>query len=486
MAEVVAFSGDSGPPQRFSVLLDGPKANFHLDFDRIAAKAVGDVDAACLDFLEIACTVFAADGAVSRGGPARAHFGARWRRRFQFEIPVVRLDVWDTDEMRAALADAVGFLTDDDVTFTFKRKTRPANRQPYLIDDDTAEPFPADEVILFSGGLDSLAGAVERLKTGGDRVVLVTHRSAQKAIPRQASLGRHLTKLYSGRVNHAQIRATRLRSKSGESTQRSRSFLFTALAYTFARIFAARSISFYENGVISHNLPISPQVVGTMATRTTHPAALRKLERILGILADAAGHPRTELGNPYAWLTKTEVVTRLNEHGGAHLIREAVSCTVVRKQSRNLTHCGACSQCIDRRFAVVAAGLEDHDPEGAYMTDVFLGERVSDQSRTMALDWMRRSWEAADSDELRFVSETASELPRILDGFPETERGAALAKAFSLHKRQGLAVRKALARMMAMQTHELSTRRFLRHRSCACLPPSFSARRLSRWRNALL
>ncbi len=38
----------------------------------------------------------------------------------------------------------------------------------------------------------------------------------------------------------------------------------------------------YENGIISHNLPISGQVVGTMATRTTHPLSLLLLERFLG------------------------------------------------------------------------------------------------------------------------------------------------------------------------------------------------------------
>ena len=40
-------------------------------------------------------------------------------------------------------------------------------------------------------------------------------------------------------------------------------------------------------------------------------------------------------------------------------------------------HCGQCSQCIDRRFAILAAGQEHEDPAEAYKVDLFLGERES-------------------------------------------------------------------------------------------------------------
>ena len=108
--------------------------------------------------------------------------------------------------------------------------------------------------------------------------------------------------------------------------------------------------------------PISPQVIGTMSTRTTHPLALRKIVRIFDLLAESLGHSRIALENPYQWLTKSEVIGRLQAAGGERLIAQSVSCTSLQAQSNTHTHCGSCSQCLDRRFAIVALGLEEYDP----------------------------------------------------------------------------------------------------------------------------
>ena len=54
-----------------------------------------------------------------------------------------------------------------------------------------------------------------------------------------------------------------------ESTQRSRSFLYIAIGAAIAEMLGKSCVRFYENGVISLNLPICAQVVGAKATRTT-------------------------------------------------------------------------------------------------------------------------------------------------------------------------------------------------------------------------
>ena len=74
---------------------------------------------------------------------------------------------------------------------------------------------------------------------------------------------------------HVPVLVTRRESlRVQEYTQRSRSFLYAALACTVARLFANSKVRFFENGVVSINLPISEQVVGARATRTTHPLVL--------------------------------------------------------------------------------------------------------------------------------------------------------------------------------------------------------------------
>jgi hypothetical protein len=56
---------------------------------------------------------------------------------------------------------------------------------------------------------------------------------------------------------------------------------------------------------------------------------------------------------------------------------------------------------------------------------------------------------------MSFVAETANELNRIIDGLVDIARGDAIAKAFDLHKRHGLATREALSRMLAKHSRAL-------------------------------
>jgi Queuosine biosynthesis protein QueC len=450
MAEVRVAGGRGSKKLFFS--FDAAKGDFPLDFERLQAKALAPVDAACWDFLEIAATVFAADTSTRRGSPSRPHLGAGWRRSFAFSVPVVRHDIWSSPHMQAALADAVSFLTDDEVVFEFSAKPEVPPRQYPLLDDTTATPFPASEIILFSGGLDSLSGAMHRLTTSEDRVVLVTREGRTKETPRPRVLGSHVARLFDGRVLHARFKATRSWGRGPERTQRSRSFLLAALGYVHARIFGAPKVCFYENGVISHNLPISPQVIGTMSTRTTHPLALRKIVRIFDLLAESLGHSRIALENPYQWLTKSEVIGRLQAAGGERLIAQSVSCTSLQAQSNTHTHCGSCSQCLDRRFAIVALGLEEYDPVHRYLTDVFLGPRPKDQSRTMALDWTRRSLEAAEIEVVEFVAQNSQEIVRIASGHRELSSAAAIARMHDLNRRHGAAAKHALSRVVASQS----------------------------------
>ena len=57
--------------------------------------------------------------------------------------------------------------------------------------------------------------------------------------------------------------------------------------------------------------------------------------------------------------------------GCADLIAESISCTHTKDITNKQPHCGYCSQCIDRRFAVMAAGQEQHDPLTQYRMERF-------------------------------------------------------------------------------------------------------------------
>ena len=96
-----------------------------------------------------------ADEAVGRGGNARGALGSRWRRRFRFVIPVRSPDRWSSSEVADALTDVLAFLSDDEFHFEFKKYANPPPFQTYLgLADGEPAAFEADEIVLFSGGMD--------------------------------------------------------------------------------------------------------------------------------------------------------------------------------------------------------------------------------------------------------------------------------------------------------------------------------------------
>jgi hypothetical protein len=115
--------------------------------------------------------------------------------------------------------------------------------------------------------------------------------------------------------------------------------------------------------------------------------------------------------------------------------------------SRVQLHCGACSQCIDRRIAIVAAGLEQFDPETDYPTDVFTGQRSEVYKRNMGVNFARHGMELSRMSEDEMTRKFNLELGRAVRPFPNKSE---IARQFILlHQRHGQAV----ARVMEQQLH---------------------------------
>ena len=88
------------------------------------------------------------------------------------------------------------------------------------------------------------------------------------------------------------------------------------------------------------------------------------------IISLVAGEAFT-VENPYIWKTKADVVKVITDAGCEDLIRHSMTCTHTWEMTNQHTHCGGCSQCIDRRFAVLAAKADQYDPVDHYKFDVF-------------------------------------------------------------------------------------------------------------------
>jgi hypothetical protein len=281
------------------------------------------------------------------------------------------------------------------------------------------------------------------------RVALVNHRSTEKLTPRHRHLLSKLCeKAKDYRPLHLPVRVNKAKELGREYTQRTRSFLYASLGATVATMLGLSRLRFYENGVVSFNLPPSPQVVGARATRTTHPIVLNAFSQLFTSLAG-----KTFLvQNPFLWKTKTEVVRIIADAGCGELLKYATSCTHTWEITKQHTHCGACSQCLDRRFAVLAAGQEANDPGEAYKVDLLIGERNTSEGakgdpRTMLAAYLETANEIERMDALHFFSRygEASRLLRQMDGNPD----ATAMQVFDLHRRHAKQVTGVIDRAFA-------------------------------------
>lgn len=287
------------------------------------------------DFLSIALAVHAADRFVIRREAADS-----WTRMIVLEIELVEPDPWMAQAQ--ALADALRFLSSDIWYLRFREGgALPPAFQGRLSDRDCA--------CLFSGGLDSLIGAVD-LRAQGRRPLLVSQASPKEG-PVQAYLAGEI-----GMADHRfEGRASERWRQPYEPSSRARSVLFIGYGAVAASAIGPADgptdLIVPENGLISVNAPLTRRHIGSLSTRTTHPHFISSLQAVL----DAVGLG-VRLLNPYGFKTKGEMLAECQDRIVERLAKASYSCG---KGKRLNQHCGRCVPCLIRRASFHAAGIID-------------------------------------------------------------------------------------------------------------------------------
>jgi len=228
-------------------------------------------------------------------------------------------------------------------------------------------------VCLFSGGIDSLLGAIKLLEAG-NRVFLVGHQAEGITSKAQKDLFALLSARYP-RVHLIQARVARslvtnprhqLPDKL-EDSHRPRSFLFLGLALAVAMTAKVKQVVLPENGLIALNVPLQPSRLGTLSTRTAHPLFV---DRFRDFLDDAGLYDGT-IENPFLYQSKTDMLQGLDGKF-QDLVQRSVSCAHagdVRWVGKSgVRHCGYCVPCVYRRAAMIERGWDNADD---YAFDVF-------------------------------------------------------------------------------------------------------------------
>jgi ElaB/YqjD/DUF883 family membrane-anchored ribosome-binding protein len=129
------------------------------------------------------------------------------------------------------------------------------------------------------------------------------------------------------------------------------------------------------------------------------------------------------------------------------MIAASTTCTHTWEMTNHHTHCGTCSQCIDRRFAVIAAKADQYDPVDAYKADIFTQSRSKDEDKIMAAAYLERANQVRDQDDITQFIARFSEVSRVfryLNGNP----GSVAQKVYDLYKRHAKEVCDAMDTMV--------------------------------------
>ena len=407
-------------------------------------RSVNYLSPRCLDLLEIAAYVFAADRLTPRGSREAVEYQA-WSRRLHFIVKVRDYEFWRESKVCNALKSALRFSTgDQNYEFTFQagHATPPTG----LFDD---EIFSVDtggdlSIVLFSGGIDSLAGAIQRLDQTREHVCLVSHLSQVGTVRTQRGLATALQKDYCGRVSHYKFKTHLQGVRSKEETQRSRSFLYGSIAFALSTAFGRDRFYIYENGITSLNFSRRDDLINARASRTTHPQTIGRLASLFSIIAEKCFGIQT----PFLWYTKSDVVKSLKDSEHRYLLPSSVSCSHTYNSGPNATHCGECFQCLDRRIGVYGANANDLDNENLYATNIITSSIPSAEGKTTAVDYLRQAANFSNWSQQYFYNRTLDELQMLLGWVPDCRDESELVdKVWDLCSRHGRQVALALRRM---------------------------------------
>ena len=386
---------------RFTLRFQNPNGQeisraLRIDFQPLWEFA-RETESEAFDVLIMAMIVYNTDRVLNR----YQYSTDGWRR----EICIENIPAKNRDRMQQAklqMEDAISFLTGDAWEINF------ADAPDYGFEGEVHTVYDPQEykkVALFSGGLDSLIGFVDKISelAEGEKILLVSHTDLGK----EASDQKHILDycdehgLYSGKYDQLQFGVGIARNYEGEkiayeTTFRSRSLLFFA-----AGIYVAHHISndmpliVPENGTISLNIPLDEGRRSACSTRTTHPTFMRKLQRALAIVGIL-----NPLENPYRLQSKADMVSECcaNDEKKA-ILRQLypLSCSCAKRghnrfwdkdgqriHDDRITHCGMCLPCLYRRVALDAAEWDDARYVG---TDVLHGEEYDLNNRVQKRTW---------------------------------------------------------------------------------------------------
>ena len=324
-------------------------------FDSLLHTARFAADDWAYDLLTVAKAVYLADR-HSRRKDTDDH----WTRSIDLQIPLAVPEAWDGTPT-SALHELLTLLTGDRWTIQLTHGGA-ANGVDPLFDCP-----PAEEIALFSGGLDSTSyAAVRSQQCTPDQILFIGYYHN----PLKDRVENVLNNVWPEAHYRAVLQDVR---KPREYSNRSRGLLYIATAVWVASAHRTDSVTVPENGQLAINPPLTAGRPGACSTHSVHP---HTLELINQIIASIGGTVR--VSNPFAYRTKGEVCDLARQAGMCpDAFWHTVSCGHPPSNDGAIirAHCGQCFPCLVRRSSLHhAIGTDGSD----YKTSQFWSRNHND------------------------------------------------------------------------------------------------------------
>lgn len=368
------------------------------------------------DLLVLASAIFAADRATQRG--EREEFNSR---TIELSVPVV--NAARLSPLTTQLEQILRLLSCDSWQINFRGRAGTPESEPEFPEADGA-------TLLFSGGLDSLAGAIKLLS---DKIPtqLVSHVTNN---PQTIQSQRGLVEILAAAGLKAPHRQIRVSSRDGaglvhdvENSQRTRSFVFLVLAAVVARRTGLLDlVMMAENGLFAIHLPVGDARIGAFSTHTANPRYLALMQNFLSTCLAT----EVTISNPFLYMTKGEV-TKIVVDALPAAVSHAVSCWRGARHSGGW-HCGECIPCLMRRIAVERSSSPDPTHYGRDL----LAEDISalgpeDTGRRNIVDLLEFIARVEACDDERMISA----FPELLSAHFDHVEAIALYRRFAIEGR---------------------------------------------------
>lgn len=306
---------------------------------------------ALFDMLIMSGIVYSVDRTISR---KRFSINGLTREMI-INLPTSNLTLWNP--LTKSMNELLSFMTGD----LWSVKFRPTNNYdlPSIPLSEKCKEVTA--VSLFSGGMDSLIGAIDLAQIESGKIFLASHYDSTMGGPKgdQEKVFKMLNECYPDKFIRFKkaVRIQPQKHKNSELSSRSRSLMFFAIAAIVAEALGT-DIVIPENGSVSLNYPLSDSRRSACSTRTTHPILVNQFNNLLLCLG-----VKTRANNPYEFQTKGEMVQGCKDP--STLIKIVPQSNSCGKRSQHqfmldnhfASHCGRCMPCMYRRASLL--GYDD-------------------------------------------------------------------------------------------------------------------------------